>query len=43
MENHSWLGRISHGGSEELKCGGARETAVIYPNGNVAGSDAADK
>jgi len=36
------IGSISHGKRQELKCGGARETAVIYPNGQVAGCELRD-
>jgi radical SAM protein with 4Fe4S-binding SPASM domain len=36
------IGHISHGNGQGFKCGGARETAVIYPNGNVAGCELRD-
>jgi radical SAM protein with 4Fe4S-binding SPASM domain len=36
------IGRISHTHVTEVTCGGARETAVVYPTGNVAGCELRD-
>jgi len=36
------ISRISHGTTAGFKCGGARETAVIYPTGDVAGCELRD-
>jgi radical SAM protein with 4Fe4S-binding SPASM domain len=37
------IGRISHTHVNDLTCGGARETAVVYPTGNVAGCELRDE